>query len=69
MKALLITAVALTLLGIGSAGRAEVEQVYFLHKTKTKYVLKLDVTIHTPSHILTPRTKNQVVTIEMVESY
>lgn len=42
MKAILITAVALTLLGTASASRAEVKEVSFLHTTKTKYVLKLD---------------------------
>lgn len=42
MKAILISVVALTLLGRASAGRTQVEQVYFLHTTKTKAVLKLD---------------------------
>lgn len=42
MKAILISVVALTLLGRASAGRTQVEQVYFLHRTKTKAVLKLD---------------------------
>ena len=42
MKALQIAAVALILLAAASAVRAEVEEVYFLHRTKTKGVLKLD---------------------------
>ncbi|XOF34214.1 MAG: hypothetical protein ACL93V_02660 [Candidatus Electrothrix sp. YB6] len=42
MKPFLIATVALMLLGAASVGRAEVKEVYFLHRTKTKGVLKLD---------------------------
>ncbi|WP_446010642.1 hypothetical protein [Candidatus Electrothrix sp.] len=38
MKAILITAVGQTLLGVASAGRAEVKEVYFLHTTKACFI-------------------------------